>query len=302
MQLQDNPIAQRRGLSQVNISLPVLQELRAAVVHSPPPAPALKRSAIAPDGSAATVLATAPVLTPHHESGKAAVAVQGGPNQLLFNAPGPARSTGLSTGDHPGIGPSSDPPQYKTAQNATASAGSQQGNSSAPVEQALKTDASELNSVATSTSQISSLAAVNLLPSALVQAANGPPTSPSSSGPTSGEAPPASPSLNLLSILPAIMQTLDSQQHDASRSLNITVSGVMSPNVTSDGAPALSGDLANTQVETTPHTVDVQVLTLHTCSYTIPVTCPAWDSNLSHLWSMASTSDCAKEFECIVIL
>ncbi|BDA48453.1 hypothetical protein COCOBI_12-1320 [Coccomyxa sp. Obi] len=72
---------------------------------------------------------------------------------------------------------------------------------------------------------------------------------------------PASPSPTLLSLLPDIMQVLnsESQAGESGRSLNITVSAAMSPNASTDRAPAFGGSLANATVESSPQRVDVQV-------------------------------------------
>ena len=131
----------------------------------------------------------------------------------------------------------------------------------------------QLGGAAAPTAPLASPAAAAHAPATLDQAAKSDASSiasPSASGVSNT---PASPSPTLLSLLPDIMQVLNSetQAGESGRSLNISVSAAaMSPNASADDAPAFSGSLANATVESSPRRVDVQVLVLMqlVCCYT----------------------------------
>lgn len=134
----------------------------------------------------------------------------------------------------------------------------------------------QLGGAAAPTAPVSSPAPDAHAPATPDQATNSearPAASPSANGAAST---PASPSPTLLSLLPDIMQVLNSegQAGKSGRSLNITVSAAaMSPNASADDGPALSGSLANATVESSPHRVDVQVMVHLTAGILCPHCC-----------------------------
>ncbi|CAL8463674.1 g3208 [Coccomyxa elongata] len=177
-----------------------------------------------------------------------------GASDLSTAAPSP--SAGLKVDDH---GASSASDQDAAAQNALSN------NSSAAPPAQVRNTGSSTNlsaSAAARTATVPSPAADAHAPATPDHAAN-PNASPAASPSASGAAEtPASPSPSLLSLLPDIMQVLNSegQAGENGRSLNITVSAAAtSPNASTDEAPALTGNLANATVESSPRRVDVQV-------------------------------------------
>lgn len=232
----------RRELRQVSVDLPILGQLGGALSSSPPSSPVAQ-------GIGAVVPVAAALLTELERS----ATTPGAQAASYLSTATPSPSTGLKVDDH-GASSASD-------QDAAASGLS---NSTSAAPSARVRNAGSSTNVSTTAAAraatVPSPAGDAHAPATPNHAAN-PNASPAASPSASGIAnTPASPSL--LSLLPDIMQVLNSegQAGENGRSLNITVSAAaMSPNASTDDAPALTGNLANATVESSPRRVDVEV-------------------------------------------
>lgn len=216
----------RRQLRQVSVNFPLLGQLGSSPISSIP-----SRSA-----AQGLVPVVAPLLTQLARS-PPTPGVRGTSDRHTLSTAAPSSSTGLEVdANSVARAPSSSP---QDAASSISSSASTPAPETAPV----------LSPAANAPTPADLAASSSALPAA----------SPSASGAADAQ---ARTSPSLLSLLPDIMQVLNSENQagQSGRSLNLTVSaGAMSPDASAADAPVVTGTLANVTVDSSPKTVDVQV-------------------------------------------